>query len=285
MYTLTHNYLAVKMKNIVETPNQFITRTNHIYPPGNNMIFEEYFFNEFSNQTINTDRSYIPILWTNFYISRGYATQDMSDLQNFLDSLPRDKKYFTIVQWDDGIKNDLNGLDIISFASGGIGDYAIPLINKPYTKNIKQKNIFASFIGVINGRHSVREKMKNILSNKEGYFISEPSGFNNFKDTMERSIFSLCPRGYGKTSFRINESLNLGSIPVYIYDDPWLPFNDMINFKDYGVLISETDLIDIDNILKSYTNEDIDRMLRNGKKIYNDFYTYESCFKKIIEKL
>jgi hypothetical protein len=273
------------MKNIIETPNHFITRTNHIYPPGNDMIFEEYFFNEFSSQTINTDRLYIPVLWTNFYISRGYATQDMSDLQNFLDSLPRDKKYFTIVQWDDGIKNNLNGLDILSFSSGGIGDYAIPLINKPYTKNIKQKNIFASFIGVINGRHSVREKMKNILSNKEGYFISEPSGFNNFKDTMERSIFSLCPRGYGKTSFRINESLNLGSIPVYIYDDPWLPFNDMINFKDYGVLISETDLIDIDNILKSYTNEDIDRMLRNGKKIYNDFYTYESCFKKIIEKL
>ena len=98
------------MKNIVETPNHFITRTNHTYPPGNDMIFEEYFFNEFSNQTINTDRLYLPVLWTNFYISRGYATQDMSDLQNFLDSLPRDKKYFTIVQWDDGIKNDLNGL-------------------------------------------------------------------------------------------------------------------------------------------------------------------------------
>jgi hypothetical protein len=273
------------MKNIVETPNQFITRTNHTYPPGNNMIFEEYFFNEFSNRTINTNRLYIPVLWTNFYISRGYATQDMSDLQFFLDSLPRDDKYFTVVQWDDGIKNNLNGLDIISFASGGIGDYPIPLINKPHIRNSKEKNIFASFIGNIQGRHGIREKMRDVLSSKEGYFISESVGFENFKDIMERSIFSLCPRGYGKTSFRINESLNLGSIPVYIYDDPWIPFNDLVDFREYGVLISESELIDIDNILKSYTDEDISRMLQNGKKVYDDFYTYESCFKKIIEKL
>ena len=260
------------MKNIVETPSNFIIRTNHIYPPGNDMIFEEYFFNLFSNHNIETDRIYIPVLWTNFYISRGYATNDMSDLQNFLDSLPRNKKYFTIVQWDDGIKNNLNGLDIISFASGGVGDYPIPLINKPHNKSIKEKNIFASFIGNINGRHSIREKMRDRLSNKEGYYISESAGFDNFKDIMERSIFSLCPRGYGKTSFRINESLNLGSIPVYIYDEPWIPFMDILNFEDYGILIHDSEINSIDEKLKSYTPQDINNLLNSGKEVYNNYF-------------
>jgi hypothetical protein len=32
---------------IVEVPNIFVTKTNHEYPPGNNIIFEEYFYNKF----------------------------------------------------------------------------------------------------------------------------------------------------------------------------------------------------------------------------------------------
>lgn len=271
--------------SILETPKIFMTKTNHIYPPGNDMIFEEYFMNEFYKSGIQTDRIYIPILWTNFYISRGYATQDMSDLQNFLNSLPRDKKYFTIVQWDDGIKNDLNDLDLKSFASGGVGAYPIPLINKSYIKQIKEKNIFASFIGKIQGRHSVREIMRDSLSNKEGYVISESAGFDSFKDIMERSVFSLCPRGYGKTSFRINESLNLGSIPVYIYDEPWIPFSNLIDFNEYGVLVHVNDLSNLDNILKSYSQEKINLLQKNGEKVYNEYYRYDSCYNKIIEIL
>ena len=36
---------------------------------------------------------------------------------------------------------------------------------------------------------------------------------------MRDSLFSLCPRGYGPTSFRLYESIQLGSIPVYIAED------------------------------------------------------------------
>lgn len=273
------------MKNVVTTPEKFITKTNHTYPPGNDVIFEEYFYENFIKSNINTDRIYLPILWTNLYISRNYATQDMSDLQQFLDELPRDKKYFTIIQWDDGIKNDLKDLDIEIFGSGGVGSYPIPLINKPHTKIERNKDIFASFVGVINGRHIIREKLKEVLMNKNGYYISESSGFWSFKEVMEKSIFSLCPRGYGKTSFRINESLNLGSIPVYIYDDPWIPFNDLINFEDYGVLISESELYNIDNILKSFTDEDIKNKLEYGKKIYEKYFTYKGCYDQILKKL
>jgi hypothetical protein len=270
---------------IQQVPETFTIPTNHTYPPGNNVIFEQFFKEKFEKNNILTNRKYLPIQWTNFYIFRNYANSDMSDLQSFLDSLSRDEKYFTIVQWDDGIKNDLKDLDIEIFASGGVGDYPIPLINQPHIKVERNRDIFASFIGVISGRHRVREKLREILNNKKEYLISEPCGFPNFKETMERSVFALCPRGYGKTSFRINEALNLGAIPVYIYDEPWIPFEDEIKFEEYGVLISESDLNQIDEILKSYNKEEINNLIRNGQKVYKEYYSYEGCFDKIIKKI
>jgi len=98
-------------------------------------------------------------------------------------------------------------------------------------------------------------------------------------------VFSLCPRGYGKTSFRINESLNLGAIPVYIYDEPWIPFEDELDFNEYGVLLHQGQLDDLDNILKSYNQEKINKMLEKGEEVYREYYTYEGCYDKIIKKL
>jgi glycosyltransferase involved in cell wall biosynthesis len=273
------------MTNILSTPEIFLTKTNHQYPPGNNLLFEEYFLKKFISDDINTGRIYIPVQWTCFYISRNYANNDMSDLQNFLDSISREKKYFTVVQWDDGIKNDLKDLDIKIFASGGVGDYPIPLINQPHNKVDRNKEIFASFVGMISGRHPIREKISQRFSGNPNFFISGNIGFNNFKEIMEKSIFSLCPRGYGKTSFRINESLNLGSIPVYIYDEPWIPFSDILNFEDYGVLIHESEIDNLEEKLKSYSIDDINRLLNNGKKVYEEYYSYESCYNQIIKKL
>jgi hypothetical protein len=270
---------------IIETPEIFLTKTNHNYPPNNHKVFEEYFYERFVQDNLDFDRVYLPVHWTCFYISRNYCQDSMEDLQNFLDSLPRDKKYFTICQWDDGITNNLSDLDILVLSSGGVGNYPIPLINQPHIKVKKEKNIFASFIGVIQGRHRTRETLKSLYSEVEGYYIKETLGFETFKDILERSIFSLCPRGYGKTSFRINESLNLGSIPVYIYDDAWIPFKDEINFEDYGVLVHESQLGNLDNILKSYSQIKINEMLDKGAEIYREYFSYEGCYDKIIKKI
>jgi hypothetical protein len=273
------------MKKIVDTPQIFLTKTNHQYPPGNDLVFEEFFLTKFISENPYTDRIYLPIQWTCFYISRNYGNNDMSDLQNFLDSLPRDKKYFTIIQWDDGILNNLDGLDILVFSSGGVGNYPIPLINLPHTKVERERTIFASFVGFISGRHKIREKINDLYSQKEDFFIAQNLGFQSFKEVMEKSVFSLCPRGYGKTSFRINESLNLGSIPVYIYDEPWIPFEDILNFEEYGVLVHESEIEYLETKLKSFSKEHLELLRRNGDKTYNEYYRYDSCYEQILKKL
>jgi hypothetical protein len=273
------------MAIIYDTPEIFLTKTNHSYPYGNDLVFEDFFLQKFRNKMPDVKRTYIPVQWTCFYISRDYGNQPMTDLQEFLDNIPRDGKYFTVVQWDDGILNNLDGLDIIRFASGGIGDYPYPLNNLPHNKTNRDRDIFASFIGVINGRHRIREKLAQSHMGKQGYLIANSMGFPSFKEAMERSIFALCPRGYGRTSFRINEALNFGAIPVYIYDDPWIPFRDEIDFNEYGVLIHESEIEKIDDILKSYSESDIEKMRKKGQEVYKEYYLYDGCYNKIIEKV
>jgi hypothetical protein len=276
--------------NMLETP--FMVKTNHEYPPNNKIIFEEYFYNWFTENKVQTSKTYLPIFWTNYYISKDYAQQDISEINTFLDTLDKSKEYFTIIQWDDGIVNPFEYKNIYVFGQGGgggrqgyIGDYSIPLICQPNPNiKIQNKDIFASFIGVIYGRNnSIREKLHDNLKNKNGYLFENSISYDAFSSTMSRSVFSLCPRGYGATSFRICEALQHGSIPVYISDKPWIPFNNMIDFNDYGVFIDIKDINNIDDILNNISKEEIIKKSNLGKEVYKEYYSYNGCANKIIK--
>lgn len=278
----------------MNVPDNFIVRTNHTYPPYNNMIFEEYFYNYMTSNKIETERIYIPILWTNLYLSRGNGDGYMEDIQLFLNGLDRNKKYFTVLQYDDGILQDLKDLDIQVFCAGGGGSknvpaknlgYPIPLLTKPRPNinKTRERDILASFIGAY-PRHFVREKMFNLLRNESGFIIKTSSSYIEFSDLMERSIFSLCPRGYGSTSFRICESLQHGSIPVYIYDKNWAPWFDEFDFNDIGILCHVDDIVNLPNLLRQKT-DDIKNYTNRGESIYKEYFEYEGCAKKIIQKV
>jgi hypothetical protein len=273
-------------------PDIFQTPTTLIYPPFNTVIFEEYFKRYITENNIKTDVDYLPVMWTNFYISRNFGNGDMKDLQQFINSLDRKKKYFTVIQYDDGILQDLSDLDIVVFGSGGGGSLKVPDKNlgisiplmclpNPNINRNRDRDILCSFIGVIQGRHIIREKIRDMYQHK--FVIRENMGYNNFADMMERSIFSLCPRGYGATSFRICESLQYGSIPVYVYDKPWFPWNNRFDFNDIGISVHESEIEKIEDIIKSKTSSEIDTLLKNGADIYTKFFTYKDCSDEIIK--
>jgi len=280
--------------NIEKVPTVFQVRTNHEYPPYNTMIFEEYFLNYATVNTSHIERTYLPILWTNFYISRNYGNSDMSDLQMYLNSLDRSKTYFTVVQYDDGVLQNIDDLNILVFGSGGGGakkvphknlGYPIPLICAPSPDIYKdrERDILCSFIGAFD-RGRVRNKIKK-LQDRPGFVIKGRAKYGEFADIMERSIFSLCPRGYGATSFRICEALQRGSIPVYIYDEPWIPWKEEFEFNEIGVLVHETEIRIIPDIINSIDDNEINRYRERGQKIYEEYFSFKGCAKKIINKL
>jgi len=269
--------------------NEFRPRNVLEYPPNNKQTFEEYFHDfYFSLNIVDANRIYIPIFWTNYYISKKFGLSDLSRLQSVLDSLDRTKRYFTIVQYDDNILNNLDGLDILIFAQGGNGknkniSYPISLnCQIDYDPNT-QKNIFASFIG--KATHPIRGKISNLLKGKKEYILSQRVSHKDYLNTMKKSLFTLCPRGYGPTSFRICESLACGSIPVYIYDDAFIPFEQEFNFESVGILIHESELNNLDNILKNKNKEDINNYTESGKYIYKKYFQYDGMANTILEIL
>lgn len=205
-------------------------------------MIEEFAAQYFSNCSSNTRLRYLPIQWTAYHLNHDYG-KNIDRLREFVGNLPRKIPVYTVVQYDDGtLCDDLLPEGSLVFGSGGVGDVPIPLLCDPHkmpNKNVAVPNSLAVFMGNLK-THPVREKMKNKLSGYENIIIS---GLNpDFTQYFVKSNFVLCPRGYGKTSFRMYEALSLGCIPVYIYDEPWIPMQDVIDWGKISVLCHESKL-------------------------------------------
>lgn len=253
------------------------------HPPGNKPIFEEWFCRNFI-ATGEEKREYLPVFWTSWYVNNNYGNDKkaIANLQEYLNMLDKSKKYFTVLQYDDGILNDLSGFDIKVFGSGGGRiDFPIPLICKPHPFEFAlRKDTFASFIG--SNSHPIRRTMTNLFRGR--YKI--PRGhlkIHEYCELMARSTFALAPRGYGQSSFRICEALQYGAIPVYI-SDHWIVPGD-IDFNEYGVLIHNDEIRKLDKILKEITPEQIKSKQEAGKYYYEKMFTPEGCMKLILDNL
>lgn len=243
-----------------------------------------------------TGWNFIPVKWTNIYNKYGHL---LNDLQKDLLALDDTKKYFTVSQHDDAPNQKLP-TNTLNFSAGGNRPKTkpIPLICSPISFDEKPKDIFCSFVGSVSGPtnigYSIRMKMMETLVDKPEYVL-KPKHWSPeidkhredlFIDITSRSKFTLCPRGYGATSFRLYEAMQMGSVPVYIfYKEPFLPFTDDVNWQDISVLIEANDIAHIDHILKSINEEKYNKMLNNIKHIYSNFFTLESLGVNILKIL
>lgn len=261
------------------------------YPPYHKGLYlEDYFFDKFIKEDINSSRYYLPIFWTTCYIEN--KCHNLQQKLNFLDP---SKKYFAVAQHDDAIRENLPN-DTVEFTfNGNRGGFLLPPICSPIPNEIKpiesERNIFCSFIG--SNTHFIRNLIFNILKDNPRYLLSirnwtssvPMDDFNKFVEITSKSIFCLCPRGYGRSSFRLHESMQLGSIPVYIHDQNWFPFDDEIDWNEFCVLIDVKDVYNIDSILSSYSDDRIKKMQKNLQKYWIENFTREAVFKKIIDRI
>lgn len=257
------------------------------HPPGNKPIFEEFFYHRWIDNGWNlTDfrRFYLPVFWTSHYVNNNYGNDPIAKkhIQDFIEELDKTYKYFTILQYDDGILNDISALDIKVFGSGGGRiDFPIPLICQPhpYTFDVR-RDIFCSFAGSMT--HAIRKQIVQLYRHKYQILLKHLK-IQDYCKLMARSVFSLAPRGYGQSSFRICEALQFGSIPVYISDHWIVPGN--VDFNTYGVLVHNDEVRNMDKILKAFTPEQIRQKQEAGKEIYKQLYTFEGCRQLILDNL
>lgn len=261
-------------------PEKFRPHIKVEYPKNNFTIFEEWFF----DHAVDADRIYLPIFFTSYQVNHSYGKdhKSMRDLQEFVDSIDRSKKYYLPCQYDDGPLVDFKDLDVKVFGSGGGRiDFPIPLVTMPHPYTFdRRRDIFCSFAGGMT--HPIRTEIVRRYSGK--YVIPKKTiPIDEYCGLMARSTFALCPRGYGKSSFRICEALQYGAIPVYISDDFIVPGNQY--FGEYGITLHSDAVRTLDRVLHELPIEMIESLQEAGKRVYKDLFSYEGCKKLILDNL
>jgi len=250
-------------------------RESRFYPPSNNPCFEEWFLDNYDPSRNKSDRIFLPILTTELNKQlRNRRTGRKVD--EYFQNLDKKKKYAILCQHDDGVLFNMHGADVKVFGMGCKGDVQLPLVCQPHKYEFKEcgRPIFASFIGAIT--HPIRERLVKELKDKDGYFIStERTSLESYCYIMSLSKFVLCYRGYGLSSFRIQEALQYGAMPVYVSDQFLLP-------KDFSSIM----------ILANNTEEAIEYMghfktinPEHNKSNFLEYFTYESVIDTIYEEL
>lgn len=227
---------------------------------------------------IQTDLVYLPIKWTAYHIQHGYG-KETKQLQNYVNGLPKNIKFFTVVQYDDGLLVDLP--NCLIFSAGGKPDSAIPipLVSDMHDRRYAtEKEMYvASFVGDVH-THPIRSRMIEVLS-KESRFYFDKAGVKEFEYAMANSYFALCPRGYGKTSFRLYEAMQMGCVPVYISDEHWLPFHEFIDWEKFCICITTEELPALKKLLQRHIDDGTwEDMMANCLNVYNSVFEYEHCF-------
>jgi hypothetical protein len=280
-------------KNLRPTPKY------PVYPKYHTGLYlEDYcfeFYKKHQEQFDESERLFIPVSWTSLYVDG-----TIHNIQEYLNALDQSKKYWTLVQHDDSIRQNLPP-DTIVFAAGGLGrgGIPIPLVCSSIPQELKEKNavlynkdIFCSFIGSVT--HPIREKLYRTYCNNYNFVFNplrqwsqqvNDNELDAFINITQRSKYSLCPRGYSFTSFRLYEILQLNSIPVYVSDTHWLPFTDELDWSDFCVIIKEDQIPDLENILRSISDEKQKQMLQRGKEVYKSHFTLESVCNEIRKRL
>ena len=276
----------------------------HNYPPFKNGRFlEEYFYDYYQNLSIDIKNKliYIDVFWLNLQMLKKFDKNKIEKYVNekCLIAKQQNKKAFTICQWDDNIC--INKPDnLIVFSIGTSIDYPLPLIVEDIDNKLinieeipfKDKKYLCSFIGTYT--HKCRNIMYNKLSNKSGFYMNIRKNWNikiannlitDFVEKTKYSKFGLAPRGYGPSSFRFFEIIQMNVIPIYIHDgDNALPFKEEIDYSQFALVYHIDNINKIENDLLNISETKYNEMLSNLKQIKHRFTMNNSC-DYIIRKL
>lgn len=290
------------MKTARKSDEFLLNRLDPNYPPHHTgSHLEETFINFWENKGLGT-RKLIPVHWTAVYNHRvkeglgtGTHNGDLRDkLRSYLRQLDPADKYFVVCTHDDAPSEELPP-DTLVFSAGGNSkriDVPIPLTCGPHRgAGDYLRTIPISFMGSLT--HPIRHAMIHSLQGKHGVFLDAAEWTPEvpvdraelFKQVTQRSIFSLCPRGYGATSYRLYEAMQLGAIPVYVSDKHLLPWSDEIDWSEFCVIVQPKDIQNICQMTLGISASKVKRMQEVLAEVWNKYFSIEATCSHIVKRV
>ena len=303
-FLLHYNYMigTLKKQNMQKKGHWYLSArkvfhhpTDVVYPPFKHGLYLEEYFSRH-----NPLGNYLDVFWTNLQIDPRFGRGLGAIVQKLLHEQYPDpnKRYFTVVQHDDGILLQLPPHTTI-YAAGGTGHVPLPLIYEDTRhtleshprKSFREKTILCSFVGSIT--HRVRQIMGQTLTNPAHFSYSVAANWTNvvdsqkqtlFIDTTVDSKFCLAPRGYGRSSFRFFEAFQLGTVPIYVWDDmEWLPYLDILDYSKFAISIHVSKLGELESRLLAIDEEAYAGMLREYEQVKH-WFTLEGMTQYIVDR-
>lgn len=300
--------------NLINTPYKYRPTDQARYlEHQRSFSLEEYVHTQFAQKRISRpiiNWGYLPVYWTQLEgnlrarskILRkwfGTTSRSVKALNEFVEQTlnSASNPVFTVVQHDDGLhfhKNLNIGERLLTFSAGGCGDIPIPLLCDARPSPFSQLQYLASFKGVI--EHPVHSypfrKALLKIADEDHIRIFDTSVSSNkssspdYIELMAGSEFSLCPRGYGRTSFRLYESFQQGVIPVYVHDGaPWLPYSDEIDWERIAFFIHYDNIHELPDFLRSIPDDIKNRMRENAELVFRRYFTLAGMHAYIERKM
>jgi|14_taG_2_1085336.scaffolds.fasta_scaffold39323_2 hypothetical protein len=136
-----------------------------------------------------------------------------------------------------------------------------------------------------------REKFKTINLNNY-YFRENRAGIFHlnkkdkkkelikFLKEIAKSRFIFCPRGIGSSSFRLYQTMMVGSVPIETGMNDY-PFSDEVEWSKFCI---SGDLDNLEELIDSSKNVDYEEYSRNAKSFWDNYCRHNKLVEKLEER-
>jgi len=147
--------------------------------------------------------------------------------------------------------------------------------------------------------HPVRKNLqtlhngKDIIVNLRSYKQVAEASWNTshpikakFAEYLRESEFALVPRGDNLFSVRLVECLSFGAIPVILADNWVLPFPDLLDWREFAVIVAEQDFKKVPAIMRGLDADTRCKMRKVGLDAFHKYLgTIEANVKGLFDTL
>ena len=156
----------------------------------------------------------------------------------------------------------------------GYGNIPIPYLATYPEINIKSIKEREKLIGFRGHLNDSRIKLKE-------YSVEDRLDSSEYFEELNNTILSLCPQGCDNSSYRLYESIHTGAIPIYISDNHFLPFSEIIDYNKFMFLLKWDELDKLKDIQK--LNLDVLQNMQNEVIKHKKYFTYKYTYNYIID--
>ncbi|XP_057737709.1 probable glycosyltransferase At5g03795 isoform X2 [Arachis stenosperma] len=158
-------------------------------------------------------------------------------------------------------------------------DVTLPQVQLPFLhpaggNDIKRRKILAFWAGRSDSK--LKDELAAVWDNDTELDIQNnridrhATGSIVYLEKLYRSKFCLCPHGPVGSS-RIADSIHYGCVPVIMSNYYDLPFNEILDWRKFSVVVKESDLYQLKDILRNISEKDFVTLNQNLVKVQKHF--------------